>query len=69
MHAYVLQLKGDVRLITSREFATHWSLRFPLITDIRLDKAPKDVNTVDQMVEELTSKRDVTKGRHLCSLL
>lgn len=61
----VTQLKGDVRLISTKEFATHWSLRFPLITDIRDDKRPQDVNTVEEMVGELTRKLDVTKG--VCS--
>ena len=57
-----VQLKGDVRMIVSTQFATPWSLRFPRIVNIHRDKRPQDISTVTEMLDEWRGKLDTTKS-------
>ena len=54
-----LQVKGDVRLIRSKQFATAYSLRFPRVTRVRFDddKGPCDTLTHQELLEDVEKKR------------
>ena len=69
----LLQLKGDHRPITSREFATKYSLRFPVILRIRDDKGATSINTQDELLALISKKHDLTRSaplhEHLSSKL
>jgi len=51
------QVKGDVRLIKSKQFATDFSLRFPRVARIRKDKKPQDTMTQQELLEEVDRRR------------
>ena len=53
------QVKGDVRLIKSANFATAYSLRFPRVTRVRFgdDKGPQHTMTHQELLEDVEKKR------------
>ena len=51
-----MQVKGDVRLIRSKEFKTAYSLRFPRVTAVRFDKGPRDTMTHQELLEDVERK-------------
>ena len=51
-----MQVKGDVRLIKSKEFKTAYSLRFPRVTAVRFDKGPRDTMTHQELLEDVSRK-------------
>jgi len=51
-----VQVKGDVRLIKSKEFKTAYSLRFPRVTAVRFDKGPRDTLTHQELLEDVGKK-------------
>jgi len=55
------QVKGDVRLIKSKQFATDYSLRFPRVARVRFDsgdhKAPQETMTQEALLEEVAQRR------------
>ena len=51
-----MQVKGDVRLIKSKEFKTAYSLRFPRVTAVRFDKGPRDTMTHQELLEDVGRK-------------
>ena len=61
---WCLQMKGDLRLIRTRAFASELSLRFPVVTHVRFDKCATDVDDVQSLTGFAAS------GAHglLCSL-
>mmetsp|Transcript_20380 Transcript_20380/g.61402 ORF Transcript_20380/g.61402 Transcript_20380/m.61402 type:complete len:1176 (-) Transcript_20380:177-3704(-) len=52
----VLQVTGDVRLITSSVFKTRYSMRFPKANYIREDKSPYQVQTEDELINYVNQK-------------
>jgi hypothetical protein len=52
----VAQVKGDVRLIRSKEFRTEYSLRFPRVTAVRFDKGARDTLTHEALLEDVDRK-------------
>ena len=51
-----VQVKGDVRLIRSKEFTTAYSLRFPRVTAVRFDLEPRDTMTHQRLLEDVEWK-------------
>ena len=51
-----VQVKGDVRLIRSKEFKTNYSLRFPRVTAVRFDKGARDTMTHQELLDDVNRK-------------
>lgn len=52
----MVQVTGDVRLITSSVFKTRYSMRFPKANYIREDKSPYQVQTEDELINYVNQK-------------
>eukprot|EP00884_Botryococcus_braunii_P020215 jgi/Botrbrau1/6878/Bobra.152_2s0034.1 len=53
----VLQIKADVRLIQSINYATHHSLRFPRVERVRYDKSYMDIQTNEGLWEYIQQNK------------
>ncbi len=67
-----LQVRADVRMIKSEQFATDWSLRFPRIQRIRDDKSASEIQTHEDFKDMVQRNRGTSTGRyalHACMCL
>lgn len=53
----VVRIKGDIRLIRTRTFASGYSLRFPRVTGLRYDKLWSDIMTYDELKQTIEEDR------------
>ena len=60
-----MQVKADVRMIKSEQFATDWSLRFPRIQRLREDKSASEVQTHEDFKAMVQQNRGTTTGHAL----
>ena len=63
------QVKADVRMIKSEQFATDWSLRFPRIQRLREDKSATEVQTHEDFKAMVQLNRGTAGGRLNCGSL
>ena len=57
-----MQVKADVRMIKSEQFATDGSLRFPRIQRLREDKSASEVQTHEDFKAMVQQNRGTTTG-------
>jgi len=53
----VVQVKGDIRLIPTKTFASGYSLRFPRVTGLRYDKKWSDIFTHADLVQAIDEEK------------
>ncbi|KAL4440149.1 hypothetical protein ABPG75_003150 [Micractinium tetrahymenae] len=56
--SFCLEVKGDLRAIHSRVFATGQSVRFPTVERIRLDKSGRQCSSVAELKDWVASQRE-----------
>lgn len=60
-----LQIKGDVRLISSKVFAARYSMRFPTVVRMRWDKPAAEVQTHEELCQLVEQRVEAGAHRHL----
>jgi hypothetical protein len=56
-YPHALQVKSDVRMIVSKMYAAEYSLRFPRVEEVRMDKDAFCVNTDQELREQVLAKQ------------
>ncbi|KAK9838672.1 hypothetical protein WJX74_001090 [Apatococcus lobatus] len=62
LQSIVVEVKADVRMIKSEQFATDWSLRFPRIQRLREDKSASEVQTHEDFKAMVQQNRGTMTG-------
>ncbi len=57
-----MQVNADVRTIVSKTFASDYSLRFPRVTRMRLDKGAADATSTAELRDLVASNKGMLTG-------